>query len=139
MFTWNENYSVGFDEVDNQHKKFFILSDEVIKYIGDGECAENISSKIKELHNYALWHFNTEKIYMEKCRYEFVDEHLTDHAKILNKINSIQKDVGKFDSDFGSELMVILKDWFINHILVIDKKLYDCLKIKNKDVDIISE
>ena len=86
MFTWNEKYSVGFDEIDTQHKKFLILTDEVRDLIGKGEHENTVLNKVNELFNYAKWHFDTENIYMKKCRYEYVEEHSNEHKKIIEKI-----------------------------------------------------
>ena len=136
MFNWNEKYSVGFEEIDLQHQKFFKLADGVIALIGNKSEKSDIKLKAKELYDYAKWHFNTEKTYVSSCNTNSFDDHLADHEAILFKIEVFIDDMDKYDSNFGSELMVMLKDWFLNHILILDKKLYSCI-IEKKQNDII--
>jgi hemerythrin-like metal-binding protein len=127
MFTWSPKYSVGFEEVDFQHQKFLKIADDVIQLIGQCPDVSNIKQKTKELLEYAKWHFETEHFYMSQYPNHIFEDHKAEHKEILSEIEVFIQDIEKFDSNFGSELMVIVKKWFLNHILGTDKKLYNCI------------
>lgn len=139
MFTWSPKYSVGFEEVDFQHQKFLKIADKVIECIGTGTDVSTIKNKTIELLDYAKWHFETEHFYMKQCVQHIFEDHKAEHQEILSKIDVFIQDIEKFDSDFGSELMVIVKKWFLSHILVTDKKLYNCMSDENQGHLIIKD
>jgi len=143
MFNWSKDYSVGIDEIDRQHKNFIKLINEIADLIGKENRIQIIEIKVKELEDYAKWHFQTEMLYMKKCKQcsgnQIVENHVKEHNEILEKIADFRKDIGNFDADFVTELMVFIKKWFIHHTLGADKKLYDFLKKQNFEEIIIKD
>ena len=62
---WKDEYSVGIDVIDEQHKKLFEISEVLANAIEINE----IKDILLFLENYMEFHFNTEEALMKKYGY----------------------------------------------------------------------
>lgn len=134
MFSWNDNYSVGITEIDNQHKLLINLFNEIFeKRDNELDLNEKIIACEKFL-NFAKWHFKCEFKYMTELKYSEIKEHLIEHSRIIKSLQDLKNGIDRFyDDNFLSELIIILKKWFISHLTMEDQKLYNHLKNNNFD------
>ncbi len=103
-----------------------------------------MSDKIKEskineifaaLHKYTQNHFTYEERYMEKMAYPDLEGHKNIHKNFIMRMMKIQKGAIKMRQEKNTmlkETAVFLKDWFLNHILIEDKKYVEFLKASGK-------
>ena len=120
---WEEKYSVGNKEIDDQHKKLFNLANTI-------ELAEksHVTKIIMGLYKYTMRHFTAEEKMMEKSGYPYLSEHKKLHDNLITKLNDISEraDMGT-DIDM-EKLRVFVFEWLTDHILKQDKDYMDYLK-----------
>lgn len=116
---WNEAYSVGVKELDDQHKKLFDLLGEIERMSAQEDLKNAIYVALDELMEYVMIHFHTEEMYMKSAEYPEFDAHYKKHQKISQDVNMrvnymMNKELNALD------LVMIhnfLADWLKEHIL----------------------
>ena len=90
-----------------------------------------IDSVIKELSDYAIYHFQTEKKYFDLYGYEKADEHLKIHDQNRQKIDEWRT---RYDADKDPkiffEISEFLQNWWTWHINNTDRAYVPFLKTK---------
>ena len=120
---WDKkNYSVGVDEIDDQHKQLVNLINELHSAMMARKAKEVLGEVIDELIEYTSYHFETEEKYFDKFGYSETEEHKKIHKNFVNEVLNFQKDVQKNKLFVSSKILNFLKDWLLNHIKVTDKK-----------------
>lgn len=126
LMKWDATFSVGVEEVDEQHKKLFMLINLVFDAMKAGKGAEVLKLTIDELIDYTHTHFSYEEKYFSKFNYEHTKEHKLEHKKFIDKITDFQKEYESGTALLSTEILNFLKDWLTTHIKVIDKKYTAC-------------
>lgn len=122
---WQEKFSVGVKEIDNQHKHFIRILNGVHNKFEKGD--EDLGDELNELIEYARIHFSTEEKYFAEWKYPGSDEHKVIHAQLI-------LDVLKFGERFDKgekvlkELTEFLKRWLELHLKVYDGKYSTYIK-----------
>jgi len=125
MVKWSDDYLIGIEEIDNQHKKLFEITDEAFNLLKDGlrvDKYDEIVSILEELKSYAKYHFKSEEEYMLSIGYKRYFSQKVDHDDFIEKINGI--DLNKVDENQDAYLMSIVEfavQWISDHIIQKDK------------------
>jgi len=127
---WNEAYSVGYPDIDEQHKKLVTMINDLFQ-MGDNKGVDTkaaFSKSFQEASNYAQNHFTEEEALLKNVGYPDLSEHKKEH---INFINEVWNQFGLFNKGQISpvDLARFLKTWLLTHIAVVDKKYapYICL------------
>ena len=123
---WEDKYSVGVEEIDNQHKRMFAVINELLDAIEANSTGEHLGEIIESLVKYKMFHFKTEEDYFEKFNYEGKEEHETRHREFNERLTAIKTKYPEYNIDFAFELVDFLEDWLINHLMVMDQKYVKC-------------
>jgi hemerythrin len=120
---WDEAYSVGFEPIDNQHKKLVTMVNALFAGCKMGDVAADIvyMRTINEALEYAGTHFSDEEKYMSQVDYPKLNEHKKQHEEFVAEINKSIKSFGKRKEE-PLEMVKFLKNWLLNHIAVSDKQ-----------------
>jgi hemerythrin len=122
---WRPAMSTGLDWQDEQHKEIFRQIDLLNEAIEQNEGASVVKEMLEFLESYATKHFRDEEEYMHSHGCQTCDLHEKCHQMMLANIAEIR---ATFDRH-GPSTMVVLKlqtlfrDWLLNHILTVDKKM----------------
>jgi hemerythrin len=122
LFEWRDKYSVKIMRFDNAHKKIIDLMNEIhdiIKLKKDQMALEKV---MNELYTYTKTHFNDEINLMEQYEYPELELHKIEHNKFISELDKIKEKLGNQANLLNIQLMYILKNWLINHIMVTDMK-----------------
>lgn len=122
MVSWDDNFSVGVKELNDQHKKLIDLLNNLHDAMRVGKGKEILSTILKNLIDYTQVHFSAEEKYLVKYGYPDYAKHKTEHVQLVNKVLTFQKDFEKGNIMLSMEVVNFLKDWLSNHILIADKK-----------------
>ena len=122
IFTWSDSYSVGAPGIDAQHKKLFDMINNLHEAMGQGKGKEALGKILDGLMDYTRVHFSDEEKMLEKVNYPDLAIQKTQHAAFVQKIAELQKDYKSGKITMTLPTMEFLKDWLLNHILVVDKK-----------------
>lgn len=129
-FVWQDSYSVGVAEIDDQHRHFFEVVNKVNELLDSNSYdREALISVIVELSDYALLHLSTEEEYFKKFAYEKAETHMLLHDIFRNKIRESIARARGLDADvvkLSAELATFCWEWMLNHILTEDKKYTKC-------------
>ena len=125
MLKWKDDYAIGIDEIDQQHKILFEIAGQAYDLLTNDfytDKYDKILEIIEELKNYTIFHFKSEEEYMLSIKYKRFLSQKIEHDEFIEKFNSID-----FKSiDFGQDKYIIsileyLTDWVSSHILEKDK------------------
>ncbi len=119
---WKDDYSVGVEEIDNQHKRMIDIVNKLHQAMLDGKSKEILSDIIKELKDYTVYHFSTEEKYFDMYDYPEKDDHKKEHNDFVERVKEIEQEFKEGKIFISVKIMNFLKDWIKNHILGTDKK-----------------
>ena len=129
--------SLGIRSVDMQHKRFFMMLDELrTNFIETKESGEIITDEIKnkllsDLEDYTVYHFRTEENLMHDSNYPDIETHVQQHNLFIKKISEFRT-AYKFQSQVLVEQMIsFLGKWFLVHISDYDMKYVEHIKLRN--------
>lgn len=125
MLTWRDQYSIGNEEIDNQHKTLFGICDHVFTILKN-DFDDNTQSKIivilDELKNYTKVHFDTEERLMLSINYPSYTVHKAEHDDFIIKLNELQfRDLAENQNVHLHEILKWIINWISSHILDKDK------------------
>jgi hemerythrin len=66
VFEWNDKFSVGIPEIDEQHKKLFEIISTVFDGIAERNDRELLKTAFDKILDYTKYHFATEEGYFVK-------------------------------------------------------------------------
>jgi hemerythrin-like metal-binding protein len=120
---WDDSFSVNNYEIDLQHKKWIEIYNTMdIKMSKKGAQRSDVLEALKDMGDYARYHFSFEEEYMRNINYPDFIEHRRIHKIFDNLIYNYYRKVLEGEVILGSEIINILKEWLLNHILKEDKQ-----------------
>ena len=100
----------------------------------DGNSSRQLVGQVLEgLIQYTKTHFYVEEELMYAFTYPDYINHMQAHEKFKQTMQQLSSQFKQGETDITDELMDFLKDWLVNHIQKIDRKLADYLKGKKLD------
>ena len=130
IMIWNETYSVGVRELDDQHKALIRMINEMQYAMNNDKGQEAISSIVKQMFDYMEVHFTTEEGYMQRCDYPGLLAHQQKHGEFRDKAKDLGDRVNSGEFVLSFEIIQFLSDWLQNHIMVTDMKYTSLFKEK---------
>ncbi len=121
---WNDTFSVHVPEIDDQHKKWIDIINELHDTLmrQQGKVLLRITGEtFRAMEEYSRFHFDYEEEYMRKINYPGLERHKQEHDDFRIKIVGYQKELEAGDLILNSEVMKILMNWLTQHILTQDK------------------
>lgn len=123
-----DRYILGFKIIDDQHRYFVGLLNELYDAINQVSAKEKLGHIIDEVINYAGFHFATEEKYFEEFKYIEKNEHMRQHREITEKLAGFRERFSGDEITVAGELVELMEDWLVNHIAVYDKKYVNCFR-----------
>jgi hemerythrin len=122
MINWDESYSVGVKELDEQHKRLFKMLDDLFDSMDTAADFQTVSEVLEGLREYALVHFETEERYMSECGYPDLENHKWTHEQFRKKVDDLFSSGAARPEQVLTDILNFLYEWLTNHILSCDKK-----------------
>ena len=122
FFAWKDDYALGVDVIDKQHKRLVELIDQLFSAMKTGKGREVTAKVLGELDDYTQTHFRQEEDLMRKGGYPDFTPHLGKHEAFVKKLNGYRQDHAAGKLALNVELMNWLRDWLKSHILETDPK-----------------
>lgn len=127
MFEWNNSLDIGHPEIDRQHQQWLELLNQLEKQLLSGTSKQDKNEKIrilKEILDFSSIHFKDEEEIMKSCNYPNLVEHYRMHKDFHQKVYDLYREVldGKYVLD--SELISMLRNWFLGHTQNEDRKAF---------------
>ena len=119
---WDESFSVGVKELDEQHKKIIEIINKLIEIKDATVNSEIISNTLNELTKYSSKHFETEEKLMNEYNYPDYSLHKAQHNQFRKDIANFCIDAMYYKSTVPIELLTFLEEWWKNHTQGSDMK-----------------
>ena len=143
LVTWQDDYALGLEEIDAQHKTLFDIMNRLWAGIVSNAALAEMAQVLQELEHYTVQHFTEEEMFMRGIGYPHFDAHVADAGQ--DKLNDLGIGYPHFDAHVALhrrfvqkivdeknkilhgqrpslELLHFLRDWLANHILVEDRR-----------------
>jgi hemerythrin len=118
LIGWSDDYLIGIDEIDKQHKKFFEVVHKFYMDILNCEGEEAVEETLEFLKSYAVKHFQSEEAFMKKYEYPRIEEHKKLHEEFIEKFDTLADKFNTFGPSQGlaDETLDMAQNWLADHI-----------------------
>lgn len=131
--TWSDDYSLGIQAIDEQHRGFFEASHRLYDAILNCKGEKIVEESVAFLRDYAERHFQTEEGYMAKHAYPYLEQHKKLHTDFLEVLDGLVDELALFgpSQHLADHALEISQEWLINHIIEEDILYAHYIKDKN--------
>jgi hemerythrin len=126
LLQWKDQYSVGIDAVDHEHKELITLINRLHNELMAKSEKLSIDAFFGDLFAGISAHFALEERFMREHRYDQLGQHKTDHERLLDEIRDIMDDF-EDNETASAELSRRLDAWFSRHFETHDARLHKAL------------
>lgn len=121
IITWNNWMTVQVSRFDEAHKKLIAMIGQLNDALQKGQSEKVIQDVLQGLAAYCKEHFADEERLMEQVGYPDFKEHKKVHETFISKVTEVIDDYNNQKAS-PSQVMNLLSDWLLTHILKTDKK-----------------
>lgn len=131
MFEWTEEWSVGVDTIDAQHRDLFVAINSLLREEGT-PGPRDLSKVLDFLEEYVNNHFGLEEIYMRRLSYPGFPSHKGEHVAFINDFYDLREeyDDNGATPELADKMGRYMGEWLVNHIGKVDKALGTFLRGK---------
>ncbi|MGQ9819972.1 MAG: bacteriohemerythrin [Candidatus Kapaibacteriales bacterium] len=130
FIVWKENYAVGINVIDSQHKRLVEIINDLNEALQEGKSKEVLGEILLNFINFVHLHFKTEEEIMVKEDFNEYAIHRYEHEKLTDEMKRFYEDYLEGSAYISAQLMNYFRDWLMDHIMAKDKKLASFLKKK---------
>ncbi|BCR05047.1 hypothetical protein DESUT3_21160 [Desulfuromonas versatilis] len=129
FFKWKDQFSVQIPEMDIQHQKFFFLLNQIHQFNEEKRNnSEFLEGHFRELFAYVVTHFDDEEKLLEQTGYEGLALQKKQHKYFKEQLVQLRDQHFKGNAAVPQSVLNFMRDWFLNHILEVDKQYGDYFK-----------
>lgn len=118
---WQDEYSVGLPEVDEQHKMLFEIINRLWNATVTKASSDEMMAIVTELDRYTFTHFTAEETFMRVIEYSGFEAHRKAHQGFIERLRAERANVLN-GGHLSLDLLRFLREWLVNHILIEDKR-----------------
>lgn len=123
LLEWKDQYSIGIDAVDHEHKALIALINRLHDEIMTKGDELSISGFFGDLFTGISAHFALEEHLMRAQRYDQLAQHKADHERLLDEIRDIMDEFEEHEAA-SAGLGARLDAWFSHHFKTHDARLH---------------
>ena len=127
LLKWKPEYSVNEAELDSHHKRLFSILNTAYEDVMNSLEVNCIVSVVDELSEYVNYHFAAEERLMKERGYQGIDAHIAEHRLFSQNIETLKANHHDNNLEATKELIIVLGNWVLHHILMEDRKYSDLL------------
>lgn len=136
---WSDDYKLGLDIVDAQHKHLFMLVNRLYALKDENpNIKEEIKQILYDFSNYMKTHFKDEEDYMHSIGYPDIEKHKAHHDKLIEMLAKLIQTPAKL-TIVKTKMRLIAKKALIEHITKEDMKIKLYLLSCDKNVSHLDE
>ncbi len=123
LINWSDDYLIGIDKIDRQHKEFFAKAHRFYENCLAREGERDVQETLDFLRNYAIEHFLAEEALMLEYEYPGIPEHQNLHAEFLAKYLKLSDEFSNLGSNqaLADNITDMVQNWLIDHIAEADR------------------
>lgn len=124
VLQWREEFSVGIEEVDHEHRELIELIRRLQQDLQAGADADKVIDVLGEIYAQIAAHFALEEKMMRETLYPALADHKEDHETLLDDLRDIMDEVEDDGVLDEAQLTDDLDRWFSDHFKTHDAKLH---------------
>lgn len=117
---WDNTYSIGIDEIDNQHKLLIDYITLLQDAIACGGRWSDVHFPLIQLREFAEMHFRIEESLMSMSDYPDTANHLEAHREILRRLAGLERSSLE-KMNVAADEALFLREWLFGHIMKADR------------------
>lgn len=122
IIPWSDKFSIGVEQIDEQHKSLFDLINNLHSNIANGTSREALSAALDALIDYTRYHFREEEDYMFNVSYPRFEQHKQAHDNLTRQVLDFKLEFSAGRGD-AEKFIEFLFEWLTKHIMDQDKKI----------------
>jgi hemerythrin len=119
---WDESFSVGVEVLDKQHKQIVEIINRLIDEPKEGFDPDEVAKILDELTKFAHYHFKMEEQLLAEHGYYDLRTQQDEHKEFRIELANLCMDSMKNHTIIPINVLLYLKEWWTDHILVKDMK-----------------
>jgi hemerythrin len=130
-FCWNRDFETGIPDVDRQHRRLVDIVNRLGDLLTENKIVfSDIEGTIKELIDYAQYHFREEQKMMIDTGMDrnYLSHHFEIHKSFLEEINYLRSDISQDNLASAKKMLDFLVHWLVYHILGEDQNMAGQIK-----------
>lgn len=130
-WNWDESLSLGFTGIDDDHRRFSLLLQDLDSAIAAGSRGPHIELLLRAIALDALGHFENEDRLFEKCEYPARARHARAHQEIRQILKEQVLSESRGADEAGSRSLLSaeqLRTLLVSHLLYEDLPFCEFLK-----------
>jgi hemerythrin len=130
---WSDDYMIGIEAIDEQHKGFFDAAHRLYDSILNCEGEKIAEESVEFLRDYANQHFQTEEAFMARYGYPRLEQHKKLHTEFNETLDLLVDDLKVFgpSQHLADRALDISQEWLIHHIADEDSQYAQYIKRKS--------
>jgi len=124
---WEKSFNTGIKQFDDHHRHLVDLLNTTYDNIICQAPYERLGSILDELIDYTIFHFGSEEAWFIANSYPKLAEHKREHESFFQKVQVLQDDFHVGKSSISIDMLMLLRNWLRDHILVSDAE-YGCFR-----------
>jgi len=117
LVAWDDKMSVGVDVLDEDHRRLLDMFNSLLENGVAKRNREALSALLADLRDYTDVHFSREEAFMQRNGYPDLDSHRAAHRYFVDEVEKLRHDFdGGNETMLRIDLILLLKDWLIEHI-----------------------
>lgn len=134
MVVWKDEYLIGVEQVDRQHRELFSRFHRLIDALTGGTARHELLETIAFLESYAENHFRDEEDLQRECHYPDAGFHRMAHETFRRQLDGIRVSLAE---QGVTNLLVIetgrtLFQWLVDHVCCMDREFASYLQQRVK-------
>jgi len=121
-------HNAGVAKFDEQHKALIQMINRLHDAMKAGRARSELKAILESLASYTAKHFLDEERVMQIHGYTGLDRHKEQHNEFAERVKEIVKQHEKGETVLSMDIMTMLQDWLVKHILGTDKTYSDFFK-----------
>ena len=128
LIHWMPENNTNIDFVDNQHRNIASLINELERALEGSLNTVETQRIIKKILNSAISHFAQEENLMEQHDVPDLQTHENEHYFFEDTVCAVEDAVKANDISLAREKLLILSEWFVDHIREMDQESLQYVK-----------
>ncbi|MBT4890951.1 MAG: hemerythrin family protein [Rhodospirillales bacterium] len=122
---WRDEYLLGIDELDFEHKDLFRRLNELHEELVQDNDKERVSGSLGGIYARLDAHFALEENYMREKKYAGYEQHKKQHDNFLDELREVSDKLlsSGIDIEERNVLESKLQGWVLNHFTTTDRDL----------------
>lgn len=128
---WRNEYNIGVELIDSQHQTLVNMINQLGTAREEGKTRDVLKEILVGIVDYTNFHFAAEENHMNETHYPLLSIHKSQHKVLINQVIKILEDYKSGKTNISDDLLKVLQNWLIKHILDHDHQYGNFLKKKD--------